>query len=254
MEKPKLFISHIGEEAQLASIFKAHFLSCFLGMIDVFVSSDSTSITVGNKWLDDVDVALKTANVELILCSTESVKRPWINFEAGAGWVKGIPVIPVCHIGMRPVDLPIPLNMLQCIEANNERGLEKIYALLAKTLGATTPNADFTQIAKEVRDFEHDYGLVRVVQSAIQPLINLLPELEEIFRPSPTHKVAQGDVSELVLDKMRSHLEFLQGRGLLDFALGSNKIVFGQGGDGNVIELKLQVHDSYYQIASKVMK
>lgn len=254
MEKPKLFISHIGEEAQLASILKTHFLSNFLGLIDVFVSSDSTSITVGNKWLDDVDTALKTANVELILCSAESVKRPWINFEAGAGWVKGIPVIPVCHTGMRPVDLPIPLHMLQAIEANNERGLKKVYALLAETLGATIPNANFTQIVKEVRDFEHDYGLMRVVKGAIQPLINLLPELEEIFKPSPAHKVAQGDIKEVVLEKMRPHLELLQDKGFLDFALGPNSIALSQTGGGNLIKFKLHVHDSYYQIAPKVMK
>ena len=120
MDKPKVFISHIGEEAQLAQILKTHFLNDFLGMIDVFVSSDSTSITVGNKWLNDIDDALKTAQIELILCSYESVKRPWINFEAGAGWVKGIPVVPVCHTSMRPVDLPIPLNMLQAIEAKDK--------------------------------------------------------------------------------------------------------------------------------------
>jgi hypothetical protein len=49
MEKPKVFISHIGEEARLAEILKTQFLNDFLGMIDIFVSSDSTSIIVGNK-------------------------------------------------------------------------------------------------------------------------------------------------------------------------------------------------------------
>lgn len=69
MEKPKVFISHIGEESNPAQILKKHFLDDFLGMIKVFVSSDNTTITVGNKWLNDVDEALKTAQIELILCS-----------------------------------------------------------------------------------------------------------------------------------------------------------------------------------------
>jgi TIR domain len=88
------------------------------------VSSDQTSIAVGSKWLNKIDEALRSAQVELILCRQDSVRRPWVNFEAGAGWVKGIPVVPVCHTGMRPVDLPIPLNMLQDIGATDEKGEE----------------------------------------------------------------------------------------------------------------------------------
>lgn len=254
MDKPKVFISHIGEESKLADILKNHLLNDFLGMIDIFVSSDSTSISVGNKWLNDVDSALKMAQVELVLCSDDSVKRPWINFEAGAGWVKGIPVVPVCHTGMRVVDLPIPLNMLQAIEATDENGLKKVYTLLSQNLGSSTPSGNFAQIVKEVKDFEHDYGVVKVVKVAVQSLIKLLPDLEQIFRPIPIHKSAQGNVPDLILDKMRPHLELLQNRRMIDFATGSNMIVFGATGGGNVIELKIQAHDSYYHIAQQVMK
>jgi hypothetical protein len=254
MQKPKLFISHIGEEAKLAEILKTHFLNDFLGMIDVFVSSDNTSITVGNKWLNDIDEALKTAQVELILCSEGSVKRPWINFEAGAGWVKGIPVVPVCHTGMRAVDLPIPLNMLQAIEANDENGLQKIYGLLAKNLGSATPTSNFAKIVAEVKVFEQDYGVIRVVRSAVQSLIKLLPQLEQIFRPLPVSKGAQGRVPELLLDKMLPHFESLQNKRFIDFATGSNDFYFGETSGGNFIELNIQVHDSYYQIAQQVLE
>jgi hypothetical protein len=155
---------------------------------------------------------------------------------------------------MRPVDLPIPLNMLQAIEACDENGLKKIYALLSKNLGSSTPSVNFAQIVKEVKEFEHEYGVVKVVRTAVQSLIKLLPELEQIFRPVPMHKGAQGNVPDLVLDKMRPHLELLQNRRMLDFATGSNMIVFGEMGGGNVIELKIQVHDAYYKIAQQVMK
>ncbi len=254
MEKPTLFISHTGEEAKLADLLKSQFMSDFLELINVFVSSDSTSITVGNKWLNDIDTALKTAQVELILCSEESVKRPWINFEAGAGWVKGIPVVPVCHTGMRPVDLPIPLNMLQAIEANDENGLKKVYVLLAKNLGSATPTTNFAQIIKDIKDFEQDYGVIRLVRSAVQPLIKLLPELEQIFRPSPINKGAQGEVPDVLLEKMRPHLDLLQNKRLLDYAAGSYQFRIGENSGGGILELKIQVHDSYYQIAQQVMK
>ena len=254
MEKPTLFISHIGEEAKLADILKSQFLSDFLGMIDVFVSSDNTSITVGNKWLNDIDAALKTAQIELVLCSEESVKRPWINFEAGAGWVKGIPVVPVCHTGMRPVSLPIPLNMLQAIEANDENGLRKVYTLLAKALGSATPNVNFSQIVSEVKGFEQDYGVIRIVRSAVQPLIQLLPDLEQIFRPSPINKEAQGRIPDTMLNEMRPHLDLLKSKNLIDYNAGSYRFFIGENSGGGMIELTLKIHDSYYQIAHKVMK
>jgi hypothetical protein len=47
MSKPSVFISHVSEEAQLASVLKTHLTSDFLGMLDVFVSSDTESILAG---------------------------------------------------------------------------------------------------------------------------------------------------------------------------------------------------------------
>jgi hypothetical protein len=254
MDKPKVFVSHIAEEAALAEIIKNHICRDFLELIDVFVSSDSTSISVGNKWLNDVDAALKTAKIELILCSKDSVERPWINFEAGAGWVKGIPVVPICHTGMRPVDLPIPLNMLQAIEAKDRSGLEKLYARLAGELGASIPSGDFDQIVREVRDFEEEYGIVRVVAGAVRELIDLLPGLELVFLATPVHTLAQGDVSDIILDKMRPHLDLLQSRGMIQYATGRNKMVLSSSGGGNMIKFQIQVEGKYYQIADKVMK
>jgi len=96
MSKPVVFISHISEEVRLAVIFKQHIAADFLNLIEVFVSSDTESISAGKNWLTSIDTALRNACIELILCSKASIKRLWINFEAGAGWMSGIPVVPVC--------------------------------------------------------------------------------------------------------------------------------------------------------------
>jgi hypothetical protein len=252
MNKPKVFISHISEETRLAQLIKMQVSTDFLGMLDVFVSSDQVSISVGSKWLAEVDEALKDAQIELVLCSRHSVNRPWINFEAGAGWVKGIPIVPICHTGMRPVDLPIPLNMLQGITASEEAGWQKVYHLLASKLGSAVPNANFSNLLNDIRTFEQDYGLLREVSAAIRALIKLLPDLEQIFRPNPVHRAANGDVGDLVLDKMRPHLDLLQAKGMLAYATGGNKMVFGTTGGGNVIQLNIEVKPAYYAVASRV--
>jgi TIR domain len=81
MSKSIVFISHITEEKPIAIAFKDLIETSFLGMIDVFVSSDENSISTGQRWLDNITTALKECSIEIILCSPKSVSRPWINFE-----------------------------------------------------------------------------------------------------------------------------------------------------------------------------
>ena len=256
VDKPYVFISHITQESVLAELFKSQIAQDFLGMIDVFVSSDGTSISVGSKWLNDIDAALKNAKVEVIICSVDSVSRPWINFEAGAGWVKGIPIVPVCHTGLRPVDLPIPLNMLQGIEATDTTGLERMYALLAKQLGCTPPKQSFTKFVKSVQTFEHDYGVIRKVRHHVGNLLKLLPELRQVFQPNPVHRIASGNVTDIVMDKMRPHLDALQDDGYLNYSTGESvSLCFGGPGGGGVkLDLRMELRDTYYAVAPQVLQ
>lgn len=158
MDKANVFISHITEESKLAAIFKTHIVVDFLGLVNVFVSSDTSSISAGANWLTSIDAALREACIELIICSKASIKRPWINFEAGAGWMRGIPIVPICHTGLRLRDLAMPLSVLQAIETNSIEGLGQIYSLIAKKLGVATPQVDFGIIATEIKVFEEKYG------------------------------------------------------------------------------------------------
>jgi len=102
MRRPKLFISHISKETELAQMLKKYVARDFLNIWDIFVSSDGSSILGGDRWLDELSEALKGAKVEIVLCSKESITRPWVNFEAGAGWIRNIAIVPVCHSGMKP--------------------------------------------------------------------------------------------------------------------------------------------------------
>lgn len=145
--KPKIFVSHISEEAELAIALKSQIETDFLYMVDMFISSDGESIGAGSKWLRSVEEALNDAQLEIIICSKASVNRPWINFEAGAGWIKEIPIVPICHTDMTPESLPVPLNMLQAIIIHDPKGIERLYRLISDTIGCSMPNADFNIIA-----------------------------------------------------------------------------------------------------------
>jgi len=102
MDKPTIFISHISEEAALATWLKKQLLETFLNHPAIFVSSDGNTIQAGAIWLDELSNSLQKAQVGLVLCSQESVTRPWVNFEAGAIWLRGILLVPICHSNLSP--------------------------------------------------------------------------------------------------------------------------------------------------------
>ncbi len=157
MDKPLVFISHITQEKEVAIAFKELIEQSFLGMLEVFVSSDEDSIQMGQKWLNQISDGLKKCSIEIVLCSPKSITRPWINFEAGAGWVRDIPVIPLCHSGIEPSKLPMPLNLLQAAKANEISSLKLIFPVLASAINAKVPNVDFSKFIEIVNQFEARY-------------------------------------------------------------------------------------------------
>ncbi len=175
--KSLVFISHITQEKEVAVKLKELINSSFLGLIEVFISSDEESITMGKRWLDGITEALKQCVVEVVVCSPESVKRPWINFEAGAGWIRDIPVVPLCHSGMKRDQLPIPLNMLQAANADDALDLDRIFRVFAKAIGADNPKISFDDFIAKIRLFEEKYTFWDQCNSAFACLEQVNPEI-----------------------------------------------------------------------------
>lgn len=114
-----IFLSHISEEALLALVLKEWIQMAFGRKFRVFVSSDIQNIAAGDKWLTNLEVALSKARILIVLCSPNSVTRPWVNFEVGSAWVKQMPIIPVCHSGQRLDSLPVPLSSFQGLDIHS---------------------------------------------------------------------------------------------------------------------------------------
>jgi hypothetical protein len=147
-------VSHASGEAQLAAILKQHIADDFIGLIDVFVSSDGTSIAVGEHWLEGVIQALQSAELFAVLCSQQSIERRWINIEMGAALARSKPIIPICHTDLKPGQLQRPLEDSQAVEASDTGGLRQFYGRLAQELGSEIPAIDFDAFAGEVHAFE----------------------------------------------------------------------------------------------------
>jgi hypothetical protein len=164
----RIFISHISEEASVAAQLKVTLTNDFLGLLEVFVSSDTESIAAGEEWLTSIHRELRESSVFLVLCSPTSILRPWINFEAGAAWMRDIPVIPLCHGGLRPRDLPMPLSTRQGLALNDAEGLRRLYSRIATVLSCQIPQRSFDALGRElgsVGEQEADPAMMRTLNT-----------------------------------------------------------------------------------------
>lgn len=183
MATARLFISHLSTETELAQLLKRRVEQDFRDVLDVFVSSDKRSIKAGRNWLEDLKEALEHAQFVVVLCSSESIGRPWVNFEAGAGWIREIPLIPVCHSGLRPSQLPVPLNLLQAVQGSEPADLRSLYETIAAGLNMEAPTADFAGLAEEVRQVEKRYVAAREAQNRIDNPRVLCAATEQYAQP-----------------------------------------------------------------------
>jgi TIR domain len=131
-EKIVVFISHISEEQVEANKAKDYLEQVFPGQLDVFVASSWMSIPPGDDWFSRIGEAISRARIMLVLCSSDSVSRPWIQFECGAAWFsKNTKVIPVCHKGYTLSSLPEPIKRLQGIDINAGDEAQRLQLLAA---------------------------------------------------------------------------------------------------------------------------
>ncbi len=110
-----IFISFIHEEQPVA-VAVQHLLRASLGNQNVFLSADEWQIFAGEQWLDRIKAELQPAKVVVLLLSPRSVKRPWVNFEAGAAWLTKKVIIPACFAGLSKGTLPKPYSNIQALD------------------------------------------------------------------------------------------------------------------------------------------
>lgn len=154
MKKPRIFISHITEEKDLAINFKEYLENKFQNKIEIFVSSDMDSISLGDEWFKTIMSNLEKCDLMIILCSSISIKRPWINFEAGCGVIRKIPVIPICHSDLTLDKLPYPLKTLQSGKISNIEDIEKLFRKIASINDTIIPDVNNHNFFKFINKFE----------------------------------------------------------------------------------------------------
>lgn len=212
--KKLVFISHITEESELAQILSDQIKNSYLGMLDTFVSSDGESIPAGGRWLDKIDTALNESAIQISLCSAKSIKRPWINFEAGASWIRKIPVIPLCHSGLTKSELPIPLAMLQAANYDSENDLDTMFSRLSDVLGAAKPNIDYSALIIKSSEFVKNYTYLNDVKESVFTICNSNPSMRNFFLSDQVQS-QQFMLQDYLLPTIVPALDNLKSKGLI---------------------------------------
>ena len=140
-DKPIVFVSHVEEDAAVASKIKNWLEDNLLEGVEVFVSSDE-GIKPGDKWEERIIEKLKNCSIALIVCTQMSVRQPWVNFEAGGALVKGARVIPLCYHGQRKETLLRPLSSLEALDLSEPKDVNKLLKIIAEEAGLRAPEID----------------------------------------------------------------------------------------------------------------
>ena len=231
MSDKTIFLSHIHEESDMALALKQEIEDEFAGFVDVFVSSDGISIPSGTNFLTRIQDSLIECVGAVYLISPTSVKRNWINFELGAVWVRNvasvkvgnpdIPTIPFCHSGMTPSALPMPLNNLNSIQANQPGQLEAAFRSIQSAVGikARKLKTNFVELANAVESFERLYMIGANLKEFLtllgHDIEKIIKHCEGLPKGSNTTVIRAGFIETSVIQKLRqfeaeSLSEFIQ--------------------------------------------
>lgn len=137
---PRVFISHIHEEAGLGAVIKEWIEDAFAASgVTAFLSSDRRDHPAGQKWLDVLRDELRQTGVMVSLLSPTSSRRQWVNIELGATWSHGLPVIPLCHSGLAFQDLGRPFGDFNGVNLTQADAAERLLEGVAMALGLPAP-------------------------------------------------------------------------------------------------------------------
>jgi hypothetical protein len=137
MDKPVVFFSHSSRDKTPLAALKERFVDLTGGTINVFLSSDGQSIRLGSNWVASVEQALRAAKIMFVFVSPNSLHSPWLYFETGHAYSKGIAVIPVGLFGVDIGLLPPPMNLLQGFGLTDADSLNNLIVTANETFGFT---------------------------------------------------------------------------------------------------------------------
>lgn len=206
-----IFVSHAAADAEIASKFKADVEESFLGLCELFVSSNLDSLQGGREWMQEIRHNLASAKIFIGLLSPLALNRPWIYTEFGAGWIREIPTISVCHSGLDKGQLPVPLSHFQALNLTDRYHLEHLYEQISKAIGCQKPARD---LDRDVEDYFEITEVLRVNRFLSEWLAQLQvwnPNFRQLLDHQKVEILVPGEADQA----FRNFVHEVQARGYL---------------------------------------
>ena len=187
----KLYISHVSEEALFALLLKDFIESTFLGQVEATLTCSSGDSAADRKWLEGIEGALDSAKLLLLLCSPRSIQHGWMHFEAGCAWMKNLPVLAICHSGLKSSELPPPLSAFEGpLDVQERNFMEELFSTLAATFGIhRLPRLSYETMMAELTA---TLASVSPQEEADKDLTESEDEPKEKAKPEPRHRPAKA--------------------------------------------------------------
>lgn len=170
----RVFISYVHEDKDVAEGLQRMLSDVPQLETEVFLSADETQVLAGHVWLDRIRAGLESCEVLLLLLSERSINRAWVNFEAGAVWLAGKAVIPICIGRMHIEFLPQPYAGIQAVRLPSDAHylLTSIHSHLS--LGTPLPPARWDSATRRplqqwFRSHANRAGSRQVLGSSLRP-------------------------------------------------------------------------------------
>jgi len=127
--KSRVFISFVDEDRDVATAVKGLIETRLRLRGEVFLS---TELVAGDDWLGEIRGAIESSELLVVMLSSRSIKRPWVNFETGAAWILKKPMIPVCFGALAKSVLPHPYSNFQAVQlpGDEDKLLEGVHRKL----------------------------------------------------------------------------------------------------------------------------
>ena len=153
MTKPLIFISYTAADEEIARNFKDCLDDAFLNQFNVFLSA--VDIDAGAEWRKVVHSKLQECTLLIVIATSRSAHRAWINYEVGAASIQDKKVIAVVSPDYSHKMLPSTYDTRQAVDASKPRELTKLLDALNKYLPETkVPKFDFSSFIAFFEDFE----------------------------------------------------------------------------------------------------
>ena len=92
----------------------------------------------------------------LVILSPTALSSPWVNFEAGAAWIRRALVIPCCIGQVRKSSLPAPYGHLQGVDLDDPDDLDQLFKRLASQAGLRSKPGHRIALARRLAELWRD--------------------------------------------------------------------------------------------------